>query len=140
MKNILVSIKRGYYYLFYKFYKFGEASPSIFPSDFTATFAILSLELLFFISLKFYYIEFIDQSDEFELVSFQTFFALGFVVLVNYYAFIDKPRWKKYVNEFDQWPQRKNILGTWIVLGIVVFVICSLAFSFYMMGQITGIN
>ena len=135
-----MKIKKAYYYLFYKFYKFGEWSPSVFPSDFTAAFAIACLEVLFLISLKFYYIEFIDLNDTFTFVSFQTLIPLAAVFLVNYFAFFNNTNWKKYIIEFDRLPKNKNLIGTLIILVIVAVIIGSLAFAFHIMGQITGIN
>jgi purine-cytosine permease-like protein len=133
-----MKIKRAYYYLFYKFYKFGEWSPSVFPSDFTATFAIACLEVLFLMSLKFYYIEFIDRNDTFTFFSFQTLTPLLAVLLINYFAFINNSNWKKYIREFDRLPKNINLIGTWVVIGMASFVIGSLALAFYIMGQITG--
>ncbi len=133
-------IKKAYYYLFYKFYKFGEWSPSVFPSDFTATFAIACLEVLFLISLKFYYIEFFDRNDTFTFVSFQTIISLVTVFLINYFAFLNNKSWKTYVHEFDKLPESKNLIGTWIVIGLVAFVIGNLALAFHIMGKITGIE
>ncbi len=135
-----MNIKKGYYYVFYKFYKFGEWSPSDFPSDFTATFAITVLEVLFLGTLKFYYIEFVDRNDPFVLISFQTIVPLVIVVLVNYFAFINNDRWKKYVTEFDQWPRNKNLIGTYVVIGILVFIIVNLIIAINIMGQVTGIH
>ncbi len=133
-------MKKAYYYLFYKFYKFGEWSPSEFPSDFTATFAIACLEVLFLISLKFYYIEFIDHKDTFIFVSFQTLIPLATVFLVNYFAFINNTNWKKYVQEFDHLPKYKNLIGSWLVICIVAFIIGNVAYAFHIMGEITGIK
>lgn len=135
-----MTIKKAYYYLFYKLYKFGESSPSSFPSNFTATFAIAVFEVLFLITLKFYYIEFIDQSNSFVFLSVETLVPLITVFLVNYFAFLNNDRWKEYVNEFDQWPRNRNIIGTWIVIGIIAFIIVNLAVAFHIMGEITGIH
>lgn len=135
----MINIKRGYYYIFYKFYKFGELSPSSFPSDFTATFAIAVLEVLFLIALKFYYIEFIDLRNTFVFASFQTIFPLVLVFLINYFAFLNNDKWKVYVNEFNQWPKERNLIGTWIVAGIVIFIIVNLFVAFSIMSKITGI-
>lgn len=135
-----MNIKKAYYYLFYKFYKFGEASPSTYPSDFTATFAIVCLELIFLISVKFYYSEFFDPNDDFTFVSFQTLIPFIAVILINYFAFINNENWKTYVDQFDKLPKRKNLIGTWIVVGIVVFVIGSLALACHIMGEMTGIK
>jgi len=135
-----MNIKKAYYYLFYKFYKFGERSPSSLPSDYTAILAISVLEVLFLGALKFYYIEFIDQNNSFEFFSFQTLVPLIAVLLLNYFAFFKNDRWKEYVNEFNQWPRKRNIIGTWIVIGIVVFIIVNMVVAIHIMGQITGIN
>ncbi|WDF55240.1 hypothetical protein [Mucilaginibacter sp. KACC 22063] len=133
-------MKRAYYYLFYKFYKFGEWSPSIFPSDFTAAFSISCLEVLFLISLKFYYIEFIDQEDAFTFFSFQTLISLLVVFLINYFAFIHNSNWKKYIREFDKMQPNINLAGTFLVIALIAFVIGSLALAFHIMEQITGIH
>lgn len=135
-----MNIKKGYYYLFYKFYKFSEASPSLFPSDFVATLIIASLEVLLLISLKFYYIEFFDPNDTFTFTSFETLVPLSIVFLVNYFAFLNNDNWKSYIDKFDKLPKKKNLIGTWIAVAIVVLSIGSLALAFHIMGQITGIN
>ncbi|KIA92748.1 hypothetical protein OC25_15240 [Pedobacter kyungheensis] len=136
----MMKIKKAYYYLFYKFYKFGEWSPSVLPSDFTATFAIACLEILLLISLKFYYIEFFDRNDTFVFSSLQTLIPLSGVVIVNYYAFLNNKSWKTYVQKFDKWPEHKNLIGTWAVILFVAFVFGNLALAFHIMGKITGIE
>ena len=135
----MINIKRGYYYIFYKFYKFGELSPSSFPSDFTATLAITVLEVLFLIAVKFYYIEFIDSSNTFVFASFQTILPLATVLLVNCFAFLKNDKWKVYVNEFNQLPRKRNLIGTWIVAGIVIFIIVNLIVAINIMSKVTGI-
>lgn len=135
-----MNFKKGYYYLFYKFYKFGEWSPSSFSSDFTAALVISVLEVFLLISLKFYYIELFNQDDEFKLVTFQTLAPLLSVILINYFAFIHDLKWKKYVTQFDKLPKNRNLLGTWITIFIVLFIIGNLAYAFHIMSVITGIN
>lgn len=131
-----MNIKKGYYYLFYKFYKFGEASPSIFPSDFTAAFAISSLEMLFLGSLEFYSTNFWGRNGDLKLASFHVIIPVASVVLINYFAFINNTKWKKYVRDFDKLPAKKNTIGTWIVIGVIAFVLVNLAFSIHLMNQI----
>lgn len=133
-------IKKSYYYLFYKFYKFGEWSPSSFPSDWTAVFAILSIEIWFLVSLKVYYFDFFNRNDDFEILSFQTIIPFVSLILLNSLTFFHNAKWKEYVQEFDYWPRSKNIIGTWIVIGILVFVLVNVIVSFHLMGNITGIH
>ena len=131
-----MSIKKAYFYLFYKFYKFGERSPSVFPSDFTATVAIGILEMLFIASLKFYYIEYVDPKNE--LTPLQVIVVGIVVFLVNAILFIANDNWKHYIKEFDKLPKRKNIIGTWAVILIVAFILVNVGISFKVMSEIAA--
>lgn len=136
----MMNIKKSYYYFFYKFYKLGERSPSSLPSNYTAAVAIIVLEVIFLGALKFYYIEFIDQNSTFQFFALQTFIPLGVVLCLNYFAFLNGVGWKKYVIEFDRWPREKNAVGTWIVVGITIFILVNMAIAIHVMSQITGIH
>lgn len=131
-----MDIKRAYYYLFYKYYKFGEASPSIFPSDFTATIAISVLEILFLASFKFYSTYFFGRSGNLKFMSFQVIIPLATIFVINYLAFINNTAWKKYVREFDNISTAKNTVGTWIIIGISAAIIFNFSLSVYVMNQI----
>lgn len=121
-----MNIRESYYYLFYKFYKLGDMSIAIFPSDFIAVVAIIWLELMFLISFKFYYRDFINPNDHMELVSAQVLIPLGIIVSVNVVSFIiSDTRWKTYFKEFDKFSQKKNDNGTLIVAGIVILVVAN---------------
>lgn len=133
-----MSIKKAYYYFFYKFYKFGERSPSTLPSNYTAAVAISVLEVLFWGALEFYYIEFVDPNSPFQLLALQTLIPLGIIFVVNSTAFLFTGGWKKYVGEFDQWPRSKNITGTWVVVGIVLFIIVNIIVAVNIMSQVRG--
>lgn len=135
-----MNIKKAYYYFFYKFYKFGEWSPSTLPSNYTAAVAIGVLEVFFWLALKFYYIEFVDPNSPFQLLALQTLIPLATIITVNCTAFLYTEGWKKYVSEFDQWPRSKNIIGTWVVTGIVAFIIANVIVAIHIMAQITGIH
>lgn len=129
-----MNIKEVYFYLFYKFYKFGEWSPSVFPSDWTAALAIDILELLLIASLKFYYIEYVDPSNE--LTPIQVIIVAIVVFVLNSIIFTMNDKWKSYVKKFDKLPRYKNIIGTWVVILIVAFILINVAISFNTMGQI----
>lgn len=129
-------MKKAYFYLFYKFYKFGERSPSVFPNDWTATVAIGILEMVFIASLKFYYIEYIDPNNE--LTPLQVIVVGIVVFFVNTIAFLINDNWKNYFKEFDKLPRHKNIAGTWIVVIIVVFILVNVGISFKAMSEIAA--
>lgn len=132
----MMIIKKAYFYLFYKFYKFGEWSPSVFPSDWTATVAMGMLEMVFIASLKFYYIEYINPKNE--LTPLQVIVSGIVVFLGNAIAFIINDNWKHYIKEFDKLPRYKNIIGTWVVIIIVAFILVNAAISFKVMSDIAA--
>lgn len=125
-------IKRAYYYLFYKFYKFSEAAPSRWLSDWKAELAIDGLLFFLFFSLMIYYNLFIDRFFKIP----KTFVLVGiyflFIGVPNYFIFHHRNQWKKIVDEFDELPKRKNLIGGWIVLLVVIFIITNLIFSLYL--------
>jgi uncharacterized membrane-anchored protein len=127
-----MSIKRAYYYLFYKFYKLAKASPSVFPSDYVAVICIIWLEIVFLASLKIYYREFIDPTDNLVLASPQTIIIGLTLITINYFAFIHDLTWKRYVKEFSQLPQAKNDTGSWVVLGVILFVLGNLILAMHL--------
>lgn len=129
-----MGIKKAYYYLFYKFYKFGELTPSYYKSDFTATSSISILEAGLIFSLKFYYIEFINHNNNYKLYSPEIIVPLLAILVGNFYAFIISSKWKHYIIEFDKWPKSKNLVGTWIVMGIIILTFLIIISSFYMLG------
>jgi len=130
-------IKKAYFYLFYKFYKFGSRSGP-FPNDFSAAVLISIIEVLILSILKFYYIGFINQNGTIELLSIETIVPLVAIFLINYFAFVNNDKWKEYVKEFDKLPRYKNILGTWIVVIIIAFILVNVVISFNMMGEIAA--
>jgi hypothetical protein len=127
-----MSIKKAYYYLFYKFYKLAKVSPSIFPSDFVAILCLFWIELILLFDLKMYYRRFIDPNDDFVIVSLQTLIPVAILFLMKYFAFIQNTKWKKFVKEFDQLPVGKNDRGTLLTIGIVIFVFGNLMLAVYL--------
>lgn len=127
-------LKRGYYYLFYKFYKFSEAAPSRWMSDWKAGMVIGVLEIWSIFSIINYYTFFIN--NEFYLTRNYYIIIGSIIFILNYFAFIHTNVWKDYVKEFDRLPKLVNRKGSWLVFGIVLFVITNLIFSFYLMFQI----
>lgn len=133
-------IKRAYYYFFYKIYKSIEYTSEElgggFWSDWKASF-VLDCCLYFIISSIFIYYKiffnrFVHLSDN----NLDVLLTIIPVALFNYFVFLHKNQWKSIVVEFDKLPKEKNIIGSWIVFGIVLLIIVNLIFSFYLMSQI----
>lgn len=131
-----MNLKQSYYFLFYKIYKFSEATPSKSLSDLKAGCSIVFLEVATLISIYIYYIIFFDRYQKLEFMSYKTMVPLGIIVLFNYFTFSYNDRWKIYVEEFDKLPAKINQSGTiWVVL-IIFFLLSNLFFSFYLMSEI----
>lgn len=134
---MLHDIKRAYYYFFYKLYKFWEsASDPKFWSDWKAGVSIITLELLIAISVGAYYAVGTKTILNLSVKTPVVFIILAIVIFLNYLAFIHTNKWKEYVKEFDQLPKRKNRIGSWVVLGIILLVLGNVFFSFYLMSRI----
>jgi uncharacterized membrane protein YidH (DUF202 family) len=123
-------MKKAYYYLFYKFYKFSKIGPSIFPNDWIAGVAIVLIEVYCFSALLLYYKIFVDRTVVFKLSSIGIFVPLIGICVLNYMAFIHDNTWQKYVHDFDKLPRRRNIIGTWFVIIILVILFVSVIASF----------
>lgn len=132
-----MTIKKAYYYLFYKLYKFSEAAPSRWLSDWKATFALLVLEIWVLLSFMVYYKVFTKR----DLIPDNRLTIVGLTVvvilsLIKYFVFEHRDRWKECIGEFSRWPAKKNKTGTLIVWFIVLLIIANLIFSFYLMSQV----
>jgi hypothetical protein len=129
-------ITRLYYYLFYKLYRWYEKGPSIWMSDWKAS---LSIDVLvFFVILSFivYYTTFIDRYFELGDSKIIVFLFIVGISVPNYFIFHHRDQWKGIVQRFDKIPKRKNLIGGWIVFGVVLLIIANLIFAFYQMSLV----
>ncbi|HMR91221.1 MAG TPA: hypothetical protein PKC69_02860 [Chitinophagaceae bacterium] len=134
----MMTLKQMYGYLFYKLYRFWEkvSTPKLW-SDWKAGIAILALEVWFLVSVQNYY----EVLTKKELISSPssnplTFIILAVLIIIKLIMFEYQGRWKRYIAEFDKWPEKKNRRGTMIVWSIIFLIIANLIFSFYLMSQI----
>jgi hypothetical protein len=128
-------LKKSYYYLFYKLYRFLEAAPSKWQSDWNAELLVDVFVFFLFVSIGIYYNVFVDRYFDFgSKGSFVLFFIL--ISVPNYFIFHHTDRWKRIVKEFDRLPKRKNIIGGWIVFILILLIIGNLIFAFYQMSKI----
>lgn len=125
-----MSIVEMYYYLFYKFYKlFDFFKTKGFPPESKAIVMVMSLNLWIILSIFFYYN--IVSGKRGSLILF-LLISLLIIIVGNWFIFWRKDKWRKYVTEFDQWPEEKNKQGTWIVAGLTLLLFTNLVFSLYM--------
>ena len=129
-------ITRCYYYLFYIFYKFSEAAPSRWASDWKAGLVIMVLEIWLTVSFLNYYNVFVDRYFNWEITS-PVVLISGFIIFaLNYYAFVYLDVWKDYVKQYNRLPKAANRRGSLITIGIVLLVLGNLLFSFYLVSKI----
>ena len=126
---------KAYYYLFYKLYRFGENAPSVWWSDWKANVVITAMEVCLLVSADIYYTVITGRSSDIGPFSPQVLIPLAAILLINWKLFGNERSWRKYVDEFDHWPRRKDRIGGLIVLGVVLMVIANSVFSFYLLSR-----
>ncbi len=55
---------------------------------------------------------------------------------MNYFLFYKNKKWKKIIKEFDQLPQKKNRIGSVLVILFLILVMGNFGFAIYMLSQI----
>lgn len=131
-----MTVLRIYSYIFYKLYKFSEAAPSKWWSDWKATVALLVLELWLIVSVFIYYDLTTNKGLPTDnIVILVGGLIIGVLVLIKYLVFYRNDRWRIYVAEFDKWSNRQNKVGTILVFILIFLIISNLIFSFYLLSQ-----
>lgn len=129
-------LKKGYHYLFYKIYKFSEAAPSKWLSDWKASLTLDIIVVLLFTSLLNYYKVFVNPKSHLG-EDYLLLIVLATINIINYMVFHNKDKWKAYVYEFDKLPEKTNNIGSWVVLITVTIIVTNFILSFYLYYQIT---
>lgn len=124
-------MKKFYFYLFYKLYKFSEAAPSRWWSDWKASLMIDVLILFVFVSIVFYSGVNINMDNSTNRFVF--FLFLLIISLSNTLIFNLNDSWKQYNKMFDKLPPKKNKIGGVFVWSLIFLIILNLIFSFYIM-------
>jgi len=133
-----MTIKKLYYYFFYKIYRFVQyisAPFGEFLNNFKAGLVLIVLQIWTFISIINYYSLITGNKVE---LSFSTpILYIPFIIIlgVNYYTLDYIDIWKNYNREFDQLPEKKNRIGSWIVFLVVIISITNFIYSFYCLDQ-----
>jgi hypothetical protein len=130
-------IRRAYYYLFYKLYKFWEAiSIPKFWSDWKAELSIDVLEIFLGLSGICYYAIVNKAIIDFGSGKYIVCLYLLLIAIPNYFIFHHHDQWKQIVHEFDSLSKKNNRIGGFIVWAIILLIIANLVFAFYQLGQI----
>ena len=128
-------MKKAYYYLFYKLYKFSEAAPSRWLSHWKASLAIDILLLFVFSSTLNYYKVFLNPTSHLGEGSL-LLVAIIIINVFNYFVFHHRDQWKELIYEFDKLSKQKNKVGSWVIFSMVLVIISNFILSFYLYFQV----
>ncbi len=130
-------VKRFYYYLFYKLYKFWDwISFPKFWSDWKAGLSIDVLWIFVGLSVVCYYVTINKQIIDFGSGRYVVLTYVILVALPNYFIFHHHEQWKEFIQEFDGLPKKTNMIGGVLVSFIVLLIVANLIFAFYKLGQV----
>ncbi|AYZ10814.1 hypothetical protein EGY05_02140 [Chryseobacterium arthrosphaerae] len=133
-----MSIKKNYYYFFYKIYKSVQYTSKPFGDfllKFRAGIIMIALQIFALASLGIYYSIITQAKMELSIFMAVIYIPLIIIIAFNYYSLDYLDIWKEYNKEFDNLPRKKNVLGSWIVFGIVLIIIGNFIFSFYCLDK-----
>ncbi|MBW1654741.1 hypothetical protein [Flavobacterium quisquiliarum] len=134
------SIKKSYYYFFYKIYHSIWYTSKAFGGETLvsskAGLVMLALELWILISLGAYYAVYTKTFTELTITKPIAYIPVIVLFAFNYFTLDYKDKWKQYNNEFDNYSKRKNCIAGWIVFGIIVLIITNFTYSLYLMSEI----
>ena len=134
---------RAYYYFFYKLYKFYDAGPSVWLSDWKAGVSISVLEVIFLNTLI-WYLNIILKVEIYDVGSVNlTLLGLPPIELLiittilafNFFAFLFNSDWKKYAAEFDRLSPKQNKINSRIVGAIILFVFGNLIIAYLLLNK-----
>lgn len=133
-----MSIKKIYYYFFYKIYKsvqYTSAPFGEFLTNFKAGVVMIVLELWTLLSMINYYTFITENKVDLSFSKPIMYIPFIFIIGFNYYTLDYLDVWKRYNREFERLPKKKNTIGSWVVFLIVIILTTNFIFSFYCLDQ-----
>ena len=131
-----MSIKKAYYYLYYKLYNFAVSISDDAINEWKPLVTILILQVLLIAEIFIWYsiatkkILIITNP----LTSFLPIVAA--IGIANYIFFLHGDKWKNYIAEFKQYDKRKKSAGGIVVFLVIALILVSVIFSFHRLSQI----
>lgn len=129
-------IKTGYAYLFFFLYNSVNKVKNNFLVQWKAVLMVLILESLLILSIVTYYLDIfkITVAEDFNKL-FLLIFVIPLVGLKLWF-FERNDNWRKYLVQFEAWPEKRRKKWDWVMRLLIVFIIGNLIFSFYIMSEI----
>lgn len=116
-------VKEAYYYLFYRLLRvWANFDNPLLSVKYRAELSLVVIKAWLIFSV-FTFLDVIGNSSGSNTV---LEFIVAFILVVGSttYFFSISDKWKSYMEKFDQWPERKNVIGGIIVwsVGVLIFL------------------
>ena len=131
-----MKIREMYEYLYYKIYKAMNNEAFPWGADWRACGVLLIVDLLFVYSFVLYYMIF-DMSFNIYITAI---IPCVFFAVLHIYLFLYQDRWRSIVEKYDHWPEKKNVQGSLIVWGVIIFVFVHFIFALHISEKFGSIS
>jgi hypothetical protein len=134
------SIKRAYYYFYYRIYKtFTKNYNPLLSVGFRTDIVVMAVKIWFLGVVDTYLcILFNQDATDISITSPKVIIALALVIGSTLYFLTFSNKWKPYFEEFEKLPKRKNFIGGIIVWSIVIFIFINVFISVELMKKLNG--
>jgi hypothetical protein len=127
-------MKKLYYLLFYKLYRFWKTVSDDNWSDWKSSLVISCIEMLLIIELIIWWTIATKIIIEVPKVLLAVIAIL--ITIVNNNIFFSNDRWRNYEIKFKSYSKQKSKIAGWLVFLFLIGVLGSFIFSFYQMSLI----
>jgi hypothetical protein len=131
-----MTIKKAYYYLYYKLYRFAVSISDDAINEWKPLVTILILEVLLIAEIFIWYS--VATKKIFVVSNPLTSFlpVVAIIGIANYIFFLHKNRWRNYVDEFKSYDKKRKSFGGLIVFLVIALLVASVMLAFYQLSQI----
>jgi hypothetical protein len=131
-----MSLRKAYYYLYYKLYKFAISVSDDAINEWTPLVTILVLEVLLIAEFFIWYS--VATKKIFVVTNPLTSFLpiVAVIGIANYVFFLHRDKWKNYIDEFKRYDKRRKSLGGVLVTLVITLIVGSVLIAFYQLSQI----
>lgn len=131
-----MTIKKAYYYLYYKLYRFAVSISDDAINEWKPLVTILILEVFLIAEIFIWYS--VATKKIFVVSNPLTSFlpVVAIIGIANYIFFLHKNRWRNYVDEFESYDKKKKSFGGLIVFLIIALIAASVVLAFYQLSKI----
>lgn len=122
--------------MYFRIYQFAIKISDDALNEMKPGFIIIPLEIFLFLQLYVWYSVIVNRFIEIPYEKYIFILAGIGIALFNYYVFLYRKKWKKFVKEFSAYSKKKKLQKDILILLIIFCVIIGLILSFYNLGKI----